>query len=66
MIRNLPFLPLFSAVDMLTATITATLMWNGHWLASLPIAALGAVGYTYGRKRMRQLPITSMWIRGRR
>lgn len=66
MMRYLPFLPLFSAVDMLTATVTAILLWNGHWLASLPVAALGVALYAYGRRRMRSLPITSMLIRGRR
>ena len=50
------FRPMFSLADMVTATIATALMLNGHWLASVPVMALGAIAASYGRKRTPRMP----------
>jgi len=54
--RDLAFRPMFSLADMLSATLTGALMLSGHWLASIPVAIVGALVAHYGRRWLLMQP----------
>lgn len=50
------FRPMFSPADMISTTLGAALMLNGHWLAAIPVAIVGGLVAHFGRKRMLRQP----------
>jgi len=58
------FRPMFSLADMLSAILTGALMLSGHWLASIPVAIVGAVVAHYGRRWLLKQPATRSYRRG--
>jgi hypothetical protein len=63
MIRDLLFRPMLSTVDTFTTMIAAVLMLDGHWLASLPVVALGVGLNAWARRREWQLPAAVRYAR---
>jgi hypothetical protein len=63
MICDLPFRPMFSTIDTTTTTIAAVLMLDGHWLASLPVVALGVGLNAWARRKGWNLPAAVRYTR---
>jgi hypothetical protein len=63
MIRDLLFRPMLSTVDTITTTIAAVLMLDGHWLASLPVVALGVGLHAWARRKGWQMPAAVRYAR---
>ena len=54
--RDLFFRPMFNLADTFTCTVAGVLMLNGHWLASVPVAIVGAAVSTLMRRRLPVWP----------
>jgi hypothetical protein len=63
MIRDLLFRPMLSTIDTITTTIAAVLMLDGHWLASLPVVALGVGLNALARRKGWNLPAVARYAR---